>query len=194
MGWIAGHIIAQPQSSIVTTFASAPALAGHLYHITDLKDVQWSPGAKRHDFSPEGLLIIRDVLPAPLCGPDDIDWGTISGPPDLPILLPDDYHQHCSPQSDFDDFKWYPPLGCLRFLKQVSAATQVPVSFYGCRIVGEHRFNYAWGFCSEESVYVSQGPFDRLIAHRSHGQHIERQLIAEDVVVRTFQHHNIHLP
>lgn len=173
MTWCADPIFAEPAPGVIEALSASEALAGHLYHVTNLKEHSWPTPEARHGLPAGGLLVGRgwqpkDFAPTPRAGKEE-------------ILLPPTIS--ASTQGDA-------LLALLRDLKRVSARTGTVVSYFHSEMwAGDIEEEYSWVFGPEDVVYVFKAPGD-VLEYRGSGTH----QIQGDVLGITLQHHGLEIP
>ncbi len=167
------------------------SLSNGVYWVKDLSDYSWFDNKKRHDLSPEGIVVVR-----PVADPDGNPWykeNIISwfDFPEHEMLLNVPPEQLAANNPDLE----YPPAAFLTHLKFLNLETETPIAFYHCLTFGgEIEAEYSWIFDREETAYlrITDGPNRASVLEHRPGR--APALLKIDLLAETLRHFTINLP
>jgi hypothetical protein len=198
--WYAGHIFAEPSDAVIRELLAFQALAGHMYHVSDLGGHVWHDPEVLHGLPAGGLLVARELCAfaspeGEWHGEEAVQWDgrvasftvgpTVIGPSDLNVIVPPYLDEEGHSLADT-----FPPIEFLRFLKSVSQSTRTTVSYFHCSM---------WGGTTEAAYGFVYGAEDVVFVHRTDGTSTEYRAFGErerqdDVLRLVLQLHDLRLP
>jgi hypothetical protein len=183
--WYANRIYLNATPAVFDRLRAMPALVGHIFHLTGTLPAGWEPNAGSVPLPDGGLVVVKEV-----CDPSDpgdwypsdavASWHALRGSPDTEVV-------------DADIGRIYegqrPPKAFLQFLKDLHAATGVPVTYYSGRTWGGlSDGEFAWTFAATEVVYARLSETETAVL-----AHDGRRVVRGDVHVLALAHHGVHL-
>ncbi len=150
MTWYAHNLYAPATEEVLQELRENPVLRPHLRLVRDLRDYRWYTPERKHDLGGCGLAVIRPLGPRDgdctewyECQERMLSWDALEGRSDeAPVQA------HTDPEDA-------PPLSLLRFCRDLSGTTGVPVMYYWAMCWGgDTEFEGAWVFDPDQHTFI----------------------------------------